>query len=167
MSYLKVKYKNEDWSRRLIAANTKVAPLEATSTPRLELMAAVLAVKLTIPMKKILEVPETQIGYWTDSMNVLGWIKNKSCALKTFIGNRFAKIQKDSSPTQLNYIKTDDKPADLPSRGLTAQDLKESKLWWHGAEILQYEENDWQKSRVIGTATAVNELAKEKGYKKR
>ena len=31
--YLKVKYKNEESSRRLVAAKTKAAPLEVTSTP--------------------------------------------------------------------------------------------------------------------------------------
>ena len=55
VAYLKVKYKNGESSRRLVAAKTKVAPLEATSTPRLELMAAVLAVKLATPMKKYLK----------------------------------------------------------------------------------------------------------------
>ena len=45
-----------------------------------------------------------------------------SCALKTFVG--ISKIQKESSPTQWNYVKRDDNPADLPSRGLSAQDLK-------------------------------------------
>ena len=100
---------------------TKFAPLEATSTPRLELMAAVLAVKLAIPMKKVLEIPEKKIFHWMDSMNVLWWIKNRSRALKTFVGNRIAKIQKESSPTQWNYVKTDDNLADLPSRGFSAQ----------------------------------------------
>ena len=84
----------------MLAAKTKVAPLEATSTPRLEFMAAVRAVKLAIPMKKVLEIPETKIFYWIDSMNVLWWIKNRSRALKIFVGNRIAKIQKESSPTQ-------------------------------------------------------------------
>ena len=57
VGYLKIKYKNVEPSRRLVAAKTKVAPMEATSTPRLELM-AVLAVTLAIPMKKVIEKPE-------------------------------------------------------------------------------------------------------------
>ena len=60
VAYLKIKYKNVEPSRRLIAAKTKVAPMEATSTPRLELM-AVLAVTPAIPMKKVLEKPEKKI----------------------------------------------------------------------------------------------------------
>ena len=74
--YLKVKYKNGESSRRLVAAKTKAVLLEATSTPRLELMAAVLAVELAIPMNKVQEIPEEKIFYWIDSMNVC-WLKTE------------------------------------------------------------------------------------------
>ena len=69
---------------------------------------------------------------------------------------QIGKIQKKSSPTQWNYIKTDHNPADITSRGLSAQDLKESKLWWCGAVFLEYEEDSWPRSRVIETTTATN-----------
>ena len=58
-----------------------------------------MAVKLAISIKKVLEVPKKNTFYWIDSMNVLWWIKNRSHALKTFVGNRIVKIQKGSSPT--------------------------------------------------------------------
>ena len=50
VTYLKVKYKNGE-SRRLAAAKTKVVSMEARSISKIELMAAVLTVKLAIPMK--------------------------------------------------------------------------------------------------------------------
>ena len=40
----------------------------------------------------------------------------------------------------MEFWKADDNPADLPSRGLSGQDLKGSKLWWCESEFLQYEE---------------------------
>ena len=49
---------------------------------------------------------------------------------------------------------------------MSAQHLKESKLWWCGAEFLQYEEDNWPRSRVIETTTATNELTKKKSDKK-
>ena len=116
VAYLKVKYKNGE-SRRLVAAKTKVVSMEATSTSRIELMAAVLTVKPAIPMKKVLAMPEKKIFYGINSVNVLWLIKNRSCALKMF---RIAKIQKESSPTRWKYVKTDNNPADLPSRSLPA-----------------------------------------------
>ena len=116
VTYLKVKYKNGE-SRRLAVAKTKVVSMEATSISKIELMAAVLTVKLAIPMKKVLAMPEKKIFYGTNSMNILWSIKNRSCALKMF---RVAKIQKESSPTQWKYVKTDNNPADLPSRSFSA-----------------------------------------------
>ena len=71
-AYLKAaKYKHGKSSRRFVGTKTKVAPLEATSTLRLELMAALLSLKLAIPVQQVLEVPEKKIFYWIDSMNVL------------------------------------------------------------------------------------------------
>ena len=58
-------------------------------------------------------------------------------------------------------MKTDYNPAGFSSRGLIAQDLKESKLWWCGAQFLQYEEGSWPRSRVSET-TATDELTKKK-----
>ena len=48
---------------------------------------------------------------------------------------------------------------------MSAQDLKESKLWWCRAEFLQYEEDSWPRSRVIETTTATNALTKKKSNK--
>ena len=75
------------------------------------------------------------------------------------------KIQKESLPTQWDYVKTDGNPADLPSRGLPAQE-RESKLWWCGAEFLPYEEDNSSRSRLIKTTAATNELRKKKSEKK-
>ena len=63
--------------------------------------------------------------------------------------------------------KTDDNPADLPSRGLTARDLKESELWWYGAQFLQYEAESCPRSEVIETTSATNEMTKKKSEKKK
>lgn len=38
-------------------------------------------------------------------------------------------------PSQWNHISTKDNPADLATRGVTAQQLLESKLWWNGPDI--------------------------------
>ena len=67
----------------------------------------------------------------------------------------------------MEFWKTDDNPADLPSRGLSGQDLKGSKPWWCGSEFLQYEEYSLPSSRVIETTTETNELTKKKSVKKR
>ena len=67
----------------------------------------------------------------------------------------------------MNYVKTDDNPVELPSRGFSARDLKESKPWCCGTEFLQYVEDSWPRSRVIETTFTTDELTKKKSDKKR
>ena len=76
--YGKFVYRSGKQSCRLIAAKSRVAPLKAMSIPRLELTAAVLGARLTASITSVLNLKPDQITYWSDSMNVLWWIRNPS-----------------------------------------------------------------------------------------
>ena len=52
---------------------------------------------------------------------------------QTFAENRVAEIKRASDIT-FRYIPSDQNPADLPTRGLPANELSDSTLWWHGLE---------------------------------
>ena len=58
--YLKVSYESGSVFSRLVAAKTRVAPLAATSIPRLELMAAILGLRLTVSVSRITVVDWTK-----------------------------------------------------------------------------------------------------------
>ena len=76
--YIKVEYKDGSSSVRLVASKTKVAPLHSISIPRLELMGAILGNRLAKSVANALSVDTGLITFWTDSANVLWWIKGYS-----------------------------------------------------------------------------------------
>ena len=41
------------------------------------------------------------------------------------------------------YINTKENPADLPTRGLSSEDLMDCKLWWHGPAWLLKDQTAW------------------------
>ena len=122
---------------RLVAAKSRVAPISATSVPRLELMAAVLGCQLTQHICKVLGTAPGDVAYWTDSMTVLLWLRSYSRRFKPFVANRVGLIQNDTNPQQWRHVPTADNPADLVSRGASVQELTSNTKWWQGPGFLK------------------------------
>ena len=123
-------------SVRLVMAKSKVAPIASVTIPRLELMAAVLAARLSVTLKTELDFEKIDQYFWTDSTIVLGYLRNESKRFKIFVANRIQEIQDVSQPSQWNHIPGPSNPADLASRGVGAERLISSSLWFHGPPFL-------------------------------
>ena len=67
----------------------------------------------------------------------LSWISQPPNTWKTFVRNRVAKIQTIVPSDRWGHVKGKNNPADLPSRGVTADVLLDSSLWWRGPEWLR------------------------------
>ena len=67
-----------------VLGKSRVTPLKVVSIPRLELAAAVVAVKLNCLIRSELEYPIHDTIYWTDSTVVLQYIRNESRRFQTF-----------------------------------------------------------------------------------
>ena len=104
-------------------------------------MGAVLSVRLAKAINNTLEVEGTI--FWTDSTNVLYWIRNQSREFKPFVANCVGEIHRSSNPQQWRHVPGDMNPADLSTRGLSATELANSKLWAEGPGIIQGEESTW------------------------
>ncbi|XP_037045848.1 uncharacterized protein LOC119081228 [Bradysia coprophila] len=144
----------------LICSKSRVAPINTTTLPRLELCAAVTMVELGEKLKQALNINISKAFYWTDSEIVLSWVKGDK-NYKTFVANRVATIKRKTNIDEWNYIYTKENPADLISRGLLPEDLKKSKLWWHGPEFLIKPESDWPEAKPA----FVNDPSEEKKVK--
>ena len=81
-------------------------------------------------------------------MNVLYWIRGKGKQYLTFVANRIGEIQSQSNPAQWQCVETDENPADLCSRGLSASRLKDNTLWWSGPDFLTKHESEWPKAKI-------------------
>ena len=77
VSYLRSEYSQGSYVVWIIASKTRVCPLTPMSIPRLELMAAVLGLRLTLSILAALDISIGHARFWSDSMNVLYWIRGK------------------------------------------------------------------------------------------
>ena len=117
-----------------IMSKTCVAPLKELTLPKLELMAAVVGTRLLKCILRSLLPIYTDIPFymWSDSQIVLYWI-NSSKRLPQFVSHRITEIQQSTPAIKWKYCPTKDNPADLLTRGLTAEQLHATiNLWMHG-----------------------------------
>ena len=118
-------------------SKNRVAPTRPTTLPRLELVAAVTATRLaefvcsSIPHDK----QRVRVYFWTDSQIVLCWIL-KGNNSKPFISHRVKEINETFPTATWSFTPSADNPADLLTRGLSADQFKSSILWKCGPDWL-------------------------------
>lgn len=161
VTYVRYQYKDGTVSTSLVASKTRVAPLSATSIPRLELMGTVLGLRLALSVAKVLKIDQSVLTFWSDSMNVLWWIRKPSRSFRPFIANRIGEIHDSSSPTQWRHVSPHQNPADLPTRGMSVTEVKRSEIWWKGPNFLSMPEDTWPKTEIDVTPEATLEVRKK------
>ncbi|XP_053389438.1 uncharacterized protein LOC128552428 [Mercenaria mercenaria] len=101
----------------LVMAKNRVAPLKPLTLPKLEHMAAVIGARLSQHLRKALGIEK--IDYWSDSQIVLHWLSNPENTNR-FIRRRFEEIKNQTGTGSWRYCPTQNNPADLLTRGISA-----------------------------------------------
>ena len=112
----------------------RFAPLATSmSLPRLELSVAVMGLRLTLSISRLLQMA-------ISSCRIRG---NGGC-FKPFVP--YLVVQ--TEPVQWRYLRTNLNPADCCTRGLSVIQLAESEFWWHRPSFLKEEQEFWLRNKI-------------------
>ena len=136
-SYLRLVPTHDSAEVKLVFAKSRVAPVKPMTIPRLELCAAVLAVRISLMIDKELQYSDVRHFYYTDSKVVLGYINNSTKRFHVFVANRVGFIQSHTRSSQWNHIDGKNNPADVASRGAFPEHLVIATDWFEGPSFLQ------------------------------
>ena len=140
--YLRVD-NGESYSCTFVMGKSRVAPMPQQTIPRLELCAAVTAVRLSVLVLRELDFRVDDLVFWTDSTTVLSYLNNTSKRRPAFETHRIAKIRKHSSVEQWRWVDTHHNPADLYSRGVSPRQTHKAINWLKAPEFLFMDESLW------------------------
>ena len=112
------------------------------SIPRLELQAAVMAVRLKEQIVKEHESKIHSSNFWTDSNTVLQWSHSSHRKQQVFVANRVAEILDTINVSQWNHVSGVNNPADIGTRAINVDELKRSERLT-GPAWLKQRENEW------------------------
>jgi hypothetical protein len=120
----------------LMAAKTRVAPMKQATIPQLELQAAAVLIELVERVRNDLMADIDLIRLYCDSKIVLSWLSKPAKEWKVYIRNRVAKISAIYPREFWSYVPSKLNPADLGTRGISTQQLRQSVLWFDGPFFL-------------------------------
>ena len=136
--------KQEKGEVAFVTGNCRVAQIRNMTVAKLEMQAAVFGVGLRELTLEEHDIEKERIIHWTDSTTVLQWLHTSNNKQPVFVANRVAEILENSTIDQWRHVKVKLIPADIGTRGMTVEALKESE-WITGPAWLTETEDAWPK----------------------
>ena len=126
-----------------LMAKSRLAPVRAITIPRMELQAAVTAVRIQQMLQDELTLNIEKTTFWCDSTVVLKCIRNENKRFAVFVANRIGEIRNATEVSQWRYVNTELNPADEASKGMHAATFVRNERWFNGPAFLRQEESSW------------------------
>jgi hypothetical protein len=127
---------NDQINLSFVMAKGRIASLKPTTVPRLELEAAVLAVRLSLLMKKELRIPIYSVEYYTDSQIVLHQLRSEKPNRPSFVCKSREEILANSALNDWHFVRSEDNPADDCTRASPPKDFVPGCRWIVGPSFL-------------------------------
>ncbi|XP_041484128.1 uncharacterized protein LOC121430790 [Lytechinus variegatus] len=143
VTYLRMKNEKGEVDCNIVLVKSRLTPLKKVALPRLELMAATLAVTMDGIIRHELDLQLKESVFWTDSAIVLHYINNEDKRFHTYVATRVAAIREGSNPKQWRHVSSDLNPADDITQGLTPREL--NGRWLTGPYFLYADEEEWPR----------------------
>ena len=116
--------------------------LVSLTISKLELIGALIGARALRNSARELRLPVTvKRILWIDSKVVFPWLRSKQ-TLSVWVRNRVKEILGEND-LEFRYIETSFNPSDLPTRGVSTQDLVRCDKWWYGPEFMAKPESNW------------------------
>ncbi|XP_065182586.1 uncharacterized protein LOC135813418 [Sycon ciliatum] len=148
VGYVRAEYPDGHVRISIALARARATPLKKVTIPKLELRGAVLGVQVSAAISEALHIPMSEHNFWTDSMNVVHWVRSPAKNFTSDVANRIAAIQESTKPTQWRHVPGKINPADLPTRGVKAEDLPGNECWWQGPAFLRNTKESWPQTEL-------------------
>ena len=124
----------EEINCSFIIGKSRLAPIKGSTTPRLELQAAVLASRIKYCVTEEMDLPMDKTFMWTDSKVTLSYIRNEQKRFSNYVMNRTDEIRKKTDVENWRFVPGKLNVADI---GTKCFGIKETKTWIEGPEFLK------------------------------
>ena len=142
--YVRWSLPDNKFNVRLVAAKTRVTPLQRMTTPRAEIQAAVLGVRLCKTVVESLHLTFQEPIFLSDSTCTLATLSKESTVLNEFFGNRQEECLGYTSTSQWFHVPSEENVADLGTKmNSRVEDIEENSVWQNGARWLRQPRDKW------------------------
>ena len=117
-SYIRLKNEHNQVHVSFLMEKSRVIPLKHMTISRLELTAALVAVKVSKFLNKELKLEGVKNVYWSDNQVALGYIANDTRRFHILLANCVDQIRDYTNVDEWFNIRSEDNPTDCASRGL-------------------------------------------------